>query len=301
VIVEVNFSGRQDGVHREPRKTYQPVLTSAYQLHSAGHSSQKLWGFLICKERWGLSWRGWLILVLVGFSTAVFLWLNIQPFLAETHRVNSDILVAEGWIHEYAIRQAVEEFKRGSYPRIFTTGGPVAGIGHYINDYQTSASVGAGLLKNAGVPPESIQMVPSRVMDRDRTYGSAVALREWFREHNMAVQSLNVLTEDTHARRTHLLFQEAFGKGVKVGIIAVPNPDYDARHWWRYSEGVRDVVSESVAYLYAKFFFWPSSPKDETTGPQDNGTTGRRNDGTTRILDHRLRDNWTIGQRDQQK
>jgi uncharacterized SAM-binding protein YcdF (DUF218 family) len=95
-------------------------------------------------------------------------------------------------------------------------------------------------------------------MDRDRTYCSAVALREWFREHNVAVQSLNVLTEDTHARRTRLLFKRALGKNVTVGIIAVPNPDYDPRHWWRYSEGVKDVVSESVAYLYAKFFFWPS-------------------------------------------
>ena len=259
MIVEVNISGRQNSVHREPRKTYQPVLTSAYQAHSAGHSSQRLWGLLICKERWGLSWRGRLILVLVGFSTAVFLWLGIQPFLAETHRVNCDALVVEGWIHEYAIREAVEEFRRGSYQRVFTTGGPVVGIGHYVNEYQTSASVGADLLKNAGLPPEFVQMVPSRVMDRDRTYGSAVALREWFREHKVDIHRFNVLTEDTHARRTRLLFERAFGNNAKIGIIAVPNPDYDARRWWQYSEGVRDVVSESIAYLYAKFLFWPGT------------------------------------------
>jgi hypothetical protein len=41
----------------------------------------------------------------------------------------------------------------------------------------------------------------------------------------------------------------------------VPNPDYDAKHWWQYSEGVRDVLSEGVAYLYAKFFFWPGAAK----------------------------------------
>ena len=38
-----------------------------------------------------------------------------------------------------------------------------------------------------------------------------------------------------------------------LGVIAVPDPDYDARHWWRYSEGVKDVISEGAAYLYAKF------------------------------------------------
>jgi uncharacterized SAM-binding protein YcdF (DUF218 family) len=227
---------------------------------SSNHSSQRVWGLLIRKERWGLSWRGRLILALLGFSTAVLLLLNVQPFLAETHRVNTEVLVVEGWIHEYAIRAAAQEFRRGSYERVFTTGGPVTGIGHYVNDYQTSASVGADLLKNAGVPPEVVQMVPSRVMDRDRTYGSAVALREWLHEHNMPVHSIDVLTEDAHARRTRLLFKRALGKNITVGIIAVPNPDYDARCWWRYSEGVKDVGSEAFAYVYARFFFYPSKP-----------------------------------------
>ena len=43
--------------------------------------------------------------------------LNVQPFLAETDRVNTDLLVVEGWIHEYGIRGAVEEFKRGPMSR----------------------------------------------------------------------------------------------------------------------------------------------------------------------------------------
>ncbi len=241
---------------------------------SSGQSSQKLWGTLTRKERWGFSWRGRLILALLGFSTAVLLLLNVQPFLAETHRVNTNVLVVEGWIHEYAIRAAVEEFRRGSYQRVFTTGGPVTGIGHYVNDYQTSASVGADLLKNAGVPPEFVQMVPSRVMDRDRTYGSAVALREWLHEHNMPVHSINVLTEDSHARRTRLLFKKALGKNLTVGIIAVPNPDYDARRWWRYSEGIKDVGSEAFAYIYARFFFYPSEPSNvEKTAVASQGDT----------------------------
>ena len=107
-------------------------------------------------------------------------------------------------------------------------------------------------------------MVPSRVMDRDRTYGSAVALRNWFRQHNMPVRSINVVTEDVHARRTRLLFEKALGHDVAVGVIAVANPDYDASHWWRYSEGVKDVVSEMVAYVYAELLFYPSeSSRDE--------------------------------------
>jgi hypothetical protein len=227
---------------------------------SSSHSSQKLCGIFIRKERWGLSWPGRLIAVLLGSSIAVLLVLNAESFLAETHRVNSNILVVEGWIHQYAMHRAVEEFHTGSYERIFTTGGPVTGSGYYINDYHTAASVGAHELEKLGVPAQMVQMVPSRVMDRDRTYGSAVALREWFREHDMTVNSLNVITEDTHARRTRLLFEKALGRSVAVGIIAVPNPDYDVRRWWRYSEGVKDVISEGFAYLYVRLFFFPAEP-----------------------------------------
>jgi len=218
---------------------------------------QKFWGILARKERWRLSWRGWLIFILAGLLIAVSLLLNIQPFLAKTQRVNASVLVVEGWVHEYAIRAAAKEFMANSYHKIYTTGGPVPGNGGYVNDFNTSASVGAELLKKNGMPDGLIQMVPSHVAGRDRTYSSAIALRDWFREHGMTVGSINVLTEGVHARRTQFLFQRALGSGIAVGIISVPDPDYDAKHWWRSSEGVREVLDESIAYLYARIIFHP--------------------------------------------
>jgi uncharacterized SAM-binding protein YcdF (DUF218 family) len=226
-------------------------------------ASQKLFGIVVRKERWGLSWRGWLIVSTGVLLTFYVFLLRVYPFLAVAHRVDTNVLIVEGWVHEYAIRAAVEEFRHGSYQRIFTTGGPVEGAGGYVNDYQTEASVGAELLIANGISRKSVEMVPSRVMNRDRTYGSAAALRSWFREHNLVARSLNVLTEDVHARRSRLLFQEALGKDVKVGIIAVPNPDYDSRQWWRYSAGVKGVSSETIAYGYAKFLFYPSRPLEQ--------------------------------------
>src|SRR5437016_14503844 len=86
-------------------------------------------GILIRRERWGLSWRGWLIAFLVSVIAARLVLQNIQPFLAVTHRVDANVLVVEGWVHEYAIRVGVQEFMAGSYPRIFTTGGHVTGNG----------------------------------------------------------------------------------------------------------------------------------------------------------------------------
>jgi len=222
------------------------------------NSSQKLWGLLTRRERWGLSWRGWLTVILLIVLAGLGGLSSVHPFLAVTQRVNARVLVVEGWVPEYAIRAAANEFTSGGDERIYTTGGPVEGSGGYTNDYNTAASLGASRLRKAGIPEASIQMVPSRVMSRDRTYSSAVALRNWLREHRVPVANINVMTVDVHARRTRLLFNEAFGGKVTVGIIAVPSPDYDPKRWWRYSEGVREVIGESIAYLYAKFLFVPS-------------------------------------------
>jgi len=222
-----------------------------------------VWGLFDRRERWSLSWRGRLILASVLLLVGTLVFKGVYPFLATTHRVNTNVLVVEGWIHEYAVRAALEEFQSNHYERIFTTGGPVEGTGGYTNDYNTSASVGADLLRKNGIANESLQMVPSRVMDRDRTYGSAVALRNWLREHNVTVRGVNVLTEDVHARRTRVLFEKALGNKVAVGVIAIPNPDYDAKHWWRYSAGVKDVVSEAAAYVYARLLFHPSASSSD--------------------------------------
>jgi len=228
--------------------------------------SQKFWGIITRKERWGLSWRGWLLITSVGLAAACFVFLSVRPFLAVTHRVNTNILVVEGSMQRYAIRAGAEEFKNGPYERIFTTGGPENGNGGYTNDYNTSASVAAEGLKKFGVIGDLVQIAPSRVIARERTYSSAVALRDWFGDHNLPIHSFNVLTEGPHARRTQLLYKEAFGKNVTIGIIAVSNPDYDPKDWWRYSDGVREVIGESIAYIYAKFFFYPSvSPSDKET------------------------------------
>jgi len=99
-----------------------PTITRDYAMRSGDHLSQKFWGILKRKERWGFSWRGWLLVISAGLAAAYFTFLNIHPFLAVTNRVNTNVLVVEGSIQRYAIRAGAAEFKNGSYERIFMTG-----------------------------------------------------------------------------------------------------------------------------------------------------------------------------------
>lgn len=232
--------------------------------HPAEGDRKRFFGTFSHRDRWGLTRRGWLLAALMLTVAGIMIVLTVYPFLAHTERVDSKVLVVEGWVHEYAVRAAVKEFQTGAYEAVVATGGPVEGSGGYTNDFNTSASVGADLLKKNGLPAGVLSMAPSRVMDRDRTYGSAVALKNWIDQHQVNVTGLNIITENVHARRSRLLFQRAFGNKVRLGVIAVQNPDYDPAHWWRYSQGLKDIVSEGCAYLYAKFFFAPHHEKPVT-------------------------------------
>lgn len=222
-----------------------------------GPTVRKFLGMFTRRERWGLSWRGWLALT-AGLLLAGWIWvLHVHPFLAVTRPVPARILVVEGWTHGYGVKAAMREFNNGHYDRIFTTGGPVEGTGNPSSITDTTAAQSAALLKKSGLPENLVQSVPCCFVGRDRTYNSALALRDWLQAHAIQPGSLNVITEDAHARRTWLLFQEALGPEVHVGIISAEDPDYDAEHWWRSSEGVREIIDESVAYVYARFFFFP--------------------------------------------
>jgi uncharacterized SAM-binding protein YcdF (DUF218 family) len=82
-------------------------------------------------------------------------------------------------------------------------------------------------------------------------------LKHWWREHDAAPTKVNLITSGPHARRSRLLFQKALGKGVTVGVMALAARDYDERHWWHYSQGVRTLIGEVLAYAYARLLFYP--------------------------------------------
>lgn len=95
--------------------------------------------------------------------------------------------------------------------------------------------------------------LPPKVQ-RDRTYSSAAALRNWWLQRGDRSVVFNVVTTSAHARRTRLLFEKAFGPEAKIGIIAVPDERFDGTRWWGSSQGVRTVTEELIGYLYARCF-----------------------------------------------
>lgn len=212
-----------------------------------------LLGLVNKKERLGLSWKGWISGVVISISFFVFFLKNIYPFLAPINRIESKILVVEGWVNDENMKLAVEEFKLHKYEHIYVTGGPID-LGSFLSEYKNLALLGTDTLKKLGIESKKITTVPGPGTVKDRTFTSALALKKYFEDNRIDIKSLNLFTEGPHAKRSQLLFDLAFENKVKIGIVAAKPFYFDPQSWWTSSAGVRHLTNELIAYPYALFF-----------------------------------------------
>ncbi len=245
-----------------------PAASIADTDTNAGTSGRRkiLGGLFVRKERWGLSWRGRFAVLSALAALAAAVVLEIHPFLAVTNPTHSDYLVVEGWIHYSDFDLAAQVFRNGHYKKLLTSG-VQRDSAIKPGSKDNYADYAAEQLKDFGVTDDQSQAVSCWVTHKDRTYNSALAVKKWFERNGIKITSIDVVSEGPHARRSRLLYQKAFGSGVHVGIISLQDPTYDPEHWWRSSEGVREVIGETVAYMYAKFCFpfLRESSRAETT------------------------------------
>jgi hypothetical protein len=200
------------------------------------------------------TWRGLFIFMFFGVGLLATAAINIQPFLAHTERVPAEVLVVEGWVSDYVLEEALAEFNRGSYSRLYVTGGPIEKGGMF-SEYKTFAELGAAILIRMGASSNVVEAVPSPLVRRDRTYASALALKNILHQQAATITGINLVSVGVHARRSHLLFQKALDKELRVGIITIEDRNFDSKRWWKYSEGVRTVTDEFFAYIYASLVF----------------------------------------------
>ncbi|MEO7853431.1 MAG: hypothetical protein ABIR94_14435 [Rubrivivax sp.] len=109
------------------------------------------------------------------------------------------------------------------------------------------------------LPGLPVDAVPSPHTKQNRTYASAVWVRDWVRQQQPPLTAIDVYTEGTHARRTHLLYAMAFGGDMRAGIVAGAPQDVDMQRWWTSSDAAKTVMSESISLAWTLCCFWPPS------------------------------------------
>ncbi|MBN2161889.1 MAG: YdcF family protein [Pontiellaceae bacterium] len=196
-----------------------------------------------------------LFILLFLILSSAFL-LNLYPFLAPEKAPHSGMMVVEGWIHDFALDEAAALYKSGKYSYIICTGTPIE-TGSYIQSFKSYPEMTATRLRHLGIPEGEIIISIADEMDKDRTYRSAEALRESIIAFNLEGHDLHLISVGPHGRRSRMLFQKALGPDYHIGVTCLDDWSYDKKNWYRCSEGVRTVVGELIAYIYAKLFFHP--------------------------------------------
>jgi hypothetical protein len=204
---------------------------------------------LVRRERWTLTWLGrFLVLALVVVLTVV-VGRNLCAFLAITSPVGGQYLVVEGWMPTYAYREAVAQFGKGGYRKVIA-----AGVLDWDEGGEPLKHHGDEKLIRFGVPRGLVATTSTDDVLYDRTFHAALGVKRWLGEQGLRATSIDVVSIGPHARRSRLLYEKALGSQVKVGVIALEDRRYDRNYWWRSSVGVRTVIGETIAYLYARLF-----------------------------------------------
>ena len=210
------------------------------------------------KERYGLTWLGRIVFLFAAILSVIICFHFIHPFLALNSPVNGDIMVVEGWLPDYVLQEPIRDFQDGSYKLLVTTGGSLPQSSYFAGSgYSTLAELTAARLKKIGFDANKLVAIPTPDVHRDRTYASAIELKKWLDSADMNIESLDIYSLGPHSRRTWLLFHYVFAPDKAVGIVALVNRSYDSKRWWKTSNGVRTVISEAIAYFYARFIFKP--------------------------------------------
>lgn len=212
------------------------------------------------QQLWLPTLWGWLVLLVASVAACVIAGRYIYIFLAPNDPApQARTLVVEGWMTGEELDQAVVAFRLGNYERVITTGGPTESWFKFSGS-SNYAVWAASYLKTHGLVDADVTPVPTPASAQDRTFLSAVKVRDWATTHHLALNAFDVFSAGTHARRSRILYRMAFGPNVEVGVLSAWPQEYDEHHWWRTSAGAKSVITEMISLLWTICCFQPGSP-----------------------------------------
>lgn len=204
------------------------------------------------------SFKGAVLALILLVTIAYGFLKTIHPFLAVSEPLprdqNAEILVVEGWVPDYCLKEAIQIFRKHPYRFLVTTGGPLP-EGTGFSNLGSHAQFAANSLQRMGLSGDSIVVVPSEWAKKDRTYLEGVALKTWLQKKGNTFSKIDLFSFSAHSRRSRYLYHKALGKDVSLGVYAPRDLGYDAAEWWKSSNGVRQITDETIAYLYAVLVF----------------------------------------------
>lgn len=208
---------------------------------------------------------GSLLLIALAVALAALALRHLGAWLATSEPATARdggtarTLVVEGWLDEASLDDAIALIARGRYERIVVAGGPIE-TWRAERTFPTYAERAADHLRRRGVAGIPVVAVAAPASAQDRTFLSAVVVRDWLRQNAVAADAIDLFSGGVHARRSRLVYRIAFGPEVEIGVIAAAPHSYRLERWWSTSEGAKAAIGELLSLAWTKCCFWPGPP-----------------------------------------
>jgi uncharacterized SAM-binding protein YcdF (DUF218 family) len=191
------------------------------------------------------------ILILVAFLLSPF-WLAV--FRENLLLAVSKFLIIESKLHpadvihviagdDYRTDYAIGLYQQGYAEYIFFTGGDCKQHGYKHGEHGEQVALARG------IPQEAIAYDDSFVTS---TYSETVRLKVWMEHSSVPIQSVIVVSDPFHMRRSQWTYRRVLGRKVEILMAPVPfeRTPYRPR-WWEDPRSKQYVKDE-----YLKFFYY---------------------------------------------
>lgn len=176
---------------------------------------------------------------------------RVHPFLSAENAVNAEVLIFESWIYQIdnSVQEATEEFREGNYKALVTVGFDTRPD---LGTETPSMAIGAKneFIKN-GIKADLIHTVIAPYVQRHRTFSLAFCSRIWVENAGFDINNVNVFTFGPHARKSEVVFKQAFEPKYGVGILTAKPIHYNPKIWWTSWMGFKWVFFDLLKYLRA--------------------------------------------------
>lgn len=152
---------------------------------------------------------------------------------------------------DYRTEYAIQLYKQGFAKTIFFTGGWCIQHGYYHGEH------GMQLALSEGVPQDDIAFDDSAVLS---TYDETLLLKKYLDNNMPSVDSVIVVSDPYHMRRTRWTNEMIFGKGMNIIMQPVPFDQTPLKQqWWTddFSRAyVRDEYKKMIYYYFRYKLDW---------------------------------------------
>lgn len=170
---------------------------------------------------------------------------SIHDFLAVNSPVRSGLLVVEGWVPRWALDHVPPLIATGHYSQMVFVEYP-----NMLTLDEETLSDGRSLRRELDKTEIAIVAVKSVPLGH-QTYSGARAVKVWLTTEKKSIRKADVFTVGVHARKSRLLYREALGDDIDVGVIAAKPCDYDPKLWFVSPRGIWLVTRNVAGYAYS--------------------------------------------------